>query len=188
MNGKEIQQMSSDVPSASPENGEPSSESADPRSGKPNETGTPDNPVVSNNRRRLPLLFAAVLVGLLYTQSHLISTFCHPAPERYAKSGVQVPHYTVLSIEDSWCSLPVCKVYKVEVPRMMREEELAAIANAIIHEATARQPIDAISCLFYLPGTSKSPSYTAGKTDWAPDGSSKPSHKLVVYVGPARPL
>ena len=179
--------MSSDVPSESPNNVEPPSESANPRFDTPNETGMPDTPDTSIKKRRFPLLIAAVLVGLVYTQSHLINTFCRPAPEQHAKIGVQAPHYKVLAIENSWCVLPVCKVYKVEVPRMMSGDELIAIANTIIQEATSRESIDALSCLFYLPGTSTSPSYTAGKADWAPDGSSKPSHKLVVYVGTATP-
>jgi|GEM_PF-2340522 len=179
--------MAPDVPDASPSNVQPSAESATPQSDEPNAGRVPDTPDTSIKKRRFPLLIAAVLVGLVYTQSHLISTFCRPAPERHAKSGVQAPHYKVLAIENSGCALPVCKVYKVEVPRMMSGDELIAIANKIIQEATSRESIDALSCLFYLPGTSTSPSYTAGKTDWAPDGSSKPSHKLVVYVGPAKP-
>lgn len=180
--------MVPDVPSESPENIEPSAESAHPKADKPNGESAPDNPDTPQRGRRLPLLVAAVLVGLLYTQSHLISTFCYPAADRDTKSGLQVPQYTVMSVEDTRCDLPVCKVYRVEVPRMMSKEELTAIADTIIREATSSEPIDALSCLFYLPDTGTSPSYTAGKADWAPDGSSKPSHNLVVYVGPAKPL
>ncbi len=60
--------------------------------------------------------------------------------------------------------------FRIQVAEPVTEAKLRAICEEIIAQQKRIKPHNAISFLFYLPGSDIRRQYTAGKADWAPDG------------------
>ncbi len=114
-----------------------------------------------------------------------------------AESKRDVLTYRTLGIGDlSWDEV-VRLQYRIRVSREPTEGELRAICNRIIEREKQAKPHNALSFLFYLPGTETDSNFvfTAGKAEWAPNGiwgdagkvltGDYSRHKLVVQLGNA---
>lgn len=137
------------------------------------------------------LVIGAIIGALVASQWRRSST-----PRPRPSSGAQptrptpVPPYEVVSTRDVSYANVVRKSYRVRVPRQMTEQELTAIAEQMIRQATSRQKINAITIHFFLPDTDIKGAFTAGQATWAPGGdwakaSTNLAPKLVVETGGA---
>jgi len=124
----------------------------------------------------------------------LISFICLAVIACGAGRQTQVPDYQIVQREDVSLAGVVRLQFRVRVDSPLTEAQLRQICNDII-ETQKVGSYNAISFLFYLPGTDTQGFYTAGKAIWAPDGkwenASQVStgdysrHRLAVEVGSA---
>ena len=106
-----------------------------------------------------------------------------------------VPKYRIVEEESLDYSTVVRRGYRVSVEREMTRAELEAISWDIIRKRTEDTPVNAISIMFYLPGTDTGGAFTAGKAEWCPNGEwgdagtvatgDYSKHKLAVKTGSA---
>lgn len=101
-----------------------------------------------------------------------------------------LPGYKIVSEEDiSLGSVPRLR-YGVVVEHVLTRTELTEISDQIIKQSTANRKVKAIAIFFYLPESDLSGHYTAGKSEWAPNGvwadaASDSPPRLVVTEGSA---
>jgi len=62
-------------------------------------------------------------------------------------------------------------VNRVRVSGPINEADLLRIAQEVIDDETDQNDVNAIAFFLYLPGTDTTDIYTAGKVDWAPEGT-----------------
>lgn len=103
----------------------------------------------------------------------------------------KIPKYEIVKVED--LSFSTCKrlQFRIRVERPASPNELADICNEVIEDEKSIGSLNAISFLFYLPGTDTDFAHTAGAADWAPNGKwvdadtvkagNYRKHKLVVH-------
>lgn len=104
------------------------------------------------------------------------------------KPATPVPEHQIVSTKDVSYSTVVRKSYRVRVPREMTKDELTAISQHIVRQATAKRRINAIMIFFFLPDSDTTGYFTAGKATWAPAGdwakaSGSLPPKLIVEAG-----
>ena len=152
-------------------------------------------------------------VGVFLRFDHVRIAFLRDLPERKANEGSmkkppdkvapppqdgppkktnadKTPKYEIVAKEDQSYSRVVRLTFRVRVDKKKTRQELEAISQGIIKRNRAA---NAVMILFYLPGTSTSGHYTAGRAVWAPSGEwgragdvttgELSKHKLVIDVG-----
>lgn len=82
----------------------------------------------------------------------------------------KIPKYEIVKVEDLSFSTCVRVQYRIRVEKLLSLRELADICGGVIEKQKAEKPVNAISFLFYLPGSDINFSHTAGAADWAPNG------------------
>jgi len=85
--------------------------------------------------------------------------------------------------------------FRIRIDKPLSEEDLRKICEKLIAEEKNRNPHNAISFFFYLPGSAIDGSYTGGQADWAPYGKwsragevkvgDYSKHRLIVKTGSA---
>jgi hypothetical protein len=59
---------------------------------------------------------------------------------------------------------------KVSLPEHYSKNDVETVAQAVVADITKAQPVNAISILFYGPGTSTAGVYDVAMAEWAPNG------------------
>lgn len=84
--------------------------------------------------------------------------------------AAQVPTYRIVRTED----LSLARVrrlnVRVAVPRHYARAEVEAIAADVVAGIVRRQEVNAISLMFFGPGTSTNGAWNVASVDWAPNG------------------
>jgi len=82
----------------------------------------------------------------------------------------KIPKYEIVKVEDLSFSTCVRVQYRIRVEKLLSLRELADICGEVIEKQKAEKPVNAISFLFYLPGSDTDFAQTAGMAEWAPNG------------------
>lgn len=88
-----------------------------------------------------------------------------PVPR--SKSGAD---YDVKARKDISFGLTKRFVVRIQLQKPSPADELKRISEKIVENYKGKEPINAVSILFYLPGSDINGHFTAGKVDWAPSG------------------
>lgn len=137
------------------------------------------------------LVVGGIIVAFVASDQGGSSSSASPSPTKPSlQPSTPVPQHTVVSTEDLSYATVVRKSYRVRVPKEMTKQELTAISDDIVRQATSRQKIKAIVIFYYLPDSDTNGAFTAGKGMWAPGGdwskaSTSLSPRLVVETGGA---
>ena len=81
-----------------------------------------------------------------------------------------IPAHVVVSTQD--LSYIAARRYnlRVALPAYYSQEEIEQIARVVVARITASEPVNALSIMFYAPGTETTGAWDVGVIDWAPNG------------------
>src|SRR6266542_6192760 len=108
--------------------------------------------------------------GIVLSLGACLSTACGTggAPKQESKAAVSA--HKVASTKDVSVGAVRRFQAKVSLPQHYDRGTVEEIAKAIVADMTAAQPVNAISILFYGPGTSTAGIYDVATVDFAPNG------------------
>jgi len=111
------------------------------------------------------------------------------------KAEENLPAYRIVKQEDVSFATTVRLCFRIQVDGPLSEYDLQRICEKIIAREKTQHPHNAISFMFYLPGTDTNSAYSGGTADWAPYGDWNKAdtvstgdyskHKLAVKTGNA---
>lgn len=128
-------------------------------------------------KRRIPkwlVITAAIVivlaVGLNLTKGFDPSESAAPDTEADAAQPASVPDYTVARVDDVSMGTAVRFEYRVVIPGEPTEADLRAVVDAVVEEAKAEQPFNALSIGLYNSEDEIDGAYTLGVAELAPGG------------------
>lgn len=110
------------------------------------------------------------LAGIGLSLGACIGTACGSGEAPRPQSKAAVAAHTVASTKDASIGGVRRFQVKVSLPQYYDRGTVEGIAKAVVADMTAVQPVNAISILFYGPGTSMAGIYDVAMVDWAPNG------------------
>jgi hypothetical protein len=87
-----------------------------------------------------------------------------------APSSPTIPPYRVVSTKDVSMGRVRRLAVKVALPEHYGRENVEKVAQAVVADLKKREPLNAVSILFYGPGTSISGVFDVARVEWAPNG------------------
>jgi hypothetical protein len=125
-------------------------------------------------KKDLGFVIVLVLIGILAV---VTSTSKKPDDKnepskniQNVKKNVDIPYYRIVETEPSHYSNIKRYTVRVRVNSALKRRGLKLVSYDIIDKYKVSRPHNAITIFFYLPESSTSGFYTAGKTVWAPFG------------------
>jgi hypothetical protein len=109
-----------------------------------------------NKRSRLPHRFALALMAA-------VMSIARP-------TTAQVPAHRVVQTRDISYGVVRRLNVRVSLPRHYSKQQIEAIARAVVRQTTAQQQVNAISIMFFGPGTATDGAWDVASVDWAPNG------------------
>ena len=87
-----------------------------------------------------------------------------------ASDRAAAPPYRIIKTKDVSFGSVRRLAFKVKLPEHYPQRAVVLIAETIVADATNSQKVNAISVLFYGPGTSIEGTYDIASIEWAPNG------------------
>ncbi len=90
-----------------------------------------------------------------------------PAPSRPVQPP---PPHEIVATQDLSYSAARRYNLRVTLPDYYSQEEIERIAETIVADITDRERVNALSIMFYAPGTDTGGAWDVGMIEWAPNG------------------
>ena len=81
-----------------------------------------------------------------------------------------VPPHEIVTTQDLSYSTARRYNLRVALPEYYSREEIERIARAVVATITDRERVNALSIMFYAPGTETTGAWDVGMIEWAPNG------------------